>query len=604
MIDPALTPTRLLDTGDRPPVEYHEPVRPSSWRGVRVSWRLLRLAVHLCALLAVGRLSPERLGRVLRSAFEDLGGLWVNAGQLLSLRIDIFPAVVCTELARLQARRSVVPWAAAREVLEAELAAPLERYFDEFDAEPFAAAHIAQVHRARLRQEQRYVAVKIQRPYVADVFARDLVHIRRVTRLLTWLRVRSHLLWDLAFDELREQTAQELNFHYEASAIRRMRKALKGHRIYVPELFNRYSTRRVLVTEFIHAALMSDLVALQDAEPERLAAWLAENDVSPRRVARRLIFSVLRQILERNLYHGDLSPEHIVLLRDSRLALVEFTTATFTEREYLDKFRIFVKALAMRDYAKAADISFMLCAVLPNLDTEEVKEELVRSLRAWATRTLVRELPYREKSIDNAFIEVLKVLVRYRCTMQWGWLRIRRTLMRLDLSLERLYPDVNYTRLLQRYFRQAELRMIDAVVGPELARRSLHGYLTALTIQDRVDEYTMFQGALVRRHAQVFQGATNRVAAIVATLVGETVMLLGIGAGLAGVTFLAQRFPGRMRPLLGPQLAGFADRVPYLDGPVWFIVFAALGYAAWLLVGLRRRLQQKDVQPHERVAAV
>lgn len=603
MIDPALTPTRLLDRSSRPAVEFRDPIRPHPGRGVAVAWRLLRLVLRLTLLALVRRLPPERLGVELRQAFEALGGLWVNAGHLLSLRIDIFPAVVCEELARLQARRFGFSWPLARQVLEADLGAPLGRYFDEFDEEPFAVAPIAQVHRARLRREQRYVAVKIQQPYVADVFARDLVHIRRLVRLITWLRIRPHLLWDFAFDELRDQATQELNFHYEASAIRRMRRALKGHKIEVPDLFGRYCTRRVLVTEFIHAALMSDLVSLQDSDPERLAAWLADNNVQPRRVARRLIFSLYRQVLEHNVYHGDLNPRHIVLLRDSRLALVEYTSTTFTEREYLDKFRLFLRALAMRDYAKAADMSFMLCAVLPNLDTEEVKEEMVRSLRAWATRTLVKELPYREKSVDNAFVEVLKVLVRYRCTMQWGWLRIRRALMTLDQSLQRLYPDANYTRLLQRYFQDAESRKLDAVLGPELVRRSLGGYLTALTVQDRVDEYTMFQGALVRRHAQVFQGATNRAAAVFAALIGEVALFSGVVGALALVVFLQQRYPRVVEPLLGPQLAGLAGRVPHLDGAVWTVVFVAIGYASWLLLGLRRRLQQKDVRPHERVAA-
>ena len=573
-------------------------------RGLKVVWGLTRLGAILIALMAVRRLTAQRFGKELRASLERQGGAWLRAGHLLSLRIDVFPAAVCDELAQLRAERFGFPAADARRILEEDLGAPVEQYFDEFDDTPFAVAPIAQVHRARLRQERRYVAVKIQQPHVAEIFARDLRHIGWVVRLIKLLRIRLHLLWDFGMDELREQITQELNFHYEASAIRRMRKRLKGERIYVPELFRRYSSRRVLVTEFIHAALMADVVRQAQEDPGGLQAWFTENEIVPRRVARRLIFSVYRQILEHNLYHGDLSPGHIVLLRQSRLALIEFTSTTFTEREYLDKFRLFVKALAMRDYSKAADLSFMLCAVLPNLDIEEVKEELVRSLRAWATRTLVKELPYREKSLDNAFVEMLKVLVRYRCTMGWGWLRIRRTLMTLDRSLEQLYPDANYTRLLQQYFARAEARSITALAGPQIVRRTLGSYVTALDIQDRVNEYTMFQGALVRRHAQVFKGATNRAAAVFATIVGELAMLLGILGILTGMVYAVQRYPERVRPWLGPQLTALSERVPYLDGPVWIAIFVALAYGAWLLIGLRRRLQQKDVRPHERVAAV
>jgi ubiquinone biosynthesis protein len=349
---------------------------------------------------------------------------------------------------------------------------------------------------------------------------------------------------------------------------------------------------------------MADVIALARTDPKRRAEWLTENNVELRRVARRLIFATYRQIMEENLYHGDLNPGHIVLLRDNRIALIEFTATTFTEREYLEKFRLFMKALALRDYAKAADLSFMLCAVLPNIDTEEVKEELIRALRGWATRTLVRELPYREKSLDAAFIEVVQVLVRRRCTMGWGWLRIRRALMTLDQSLEHLYPDANYTRILQQYFAKAESRAINAMAGPHTVRRALGSYLTALDIQDRVNEYTMFQGALVRRHAQVFKGATNKAAAVFATIVGEIAVLLLIVAALAAIVFAEQRYPGGLSGALGPQLTALAQRVPYLDGAVWVGVFVVIGYAVWSLFALRRRLKQKDVRPHERVAAV
>jgi ubiquinone biosynthesis protein len=48
-----------------------------------------------------------------------------------------------------------------------------------------------------------------------------------------------------------------------------------------------------------------------------------------------------RQLFEENLYHGDLHPGNIVLLRDSRVALIDFGFTSFTEREYLDRFKIF-----------------------------------------------------------------------------------------------------------------------------------------------------------------------------------------------------------------------------------------------------------------------
>jgi len=604
MLDPALSPTRLVSPSDRPPVVIVAVWRPSRFRGLHVLVRLLRLAIHLVVLKVAARAGARRVGASVRAAFEELGGLWIKAGQLLSLRIDVFSPAVCEELAALQDRHAGFPAADARRIIEEELGGPIERYFDEFAEAPFAVQSIAQVFRARLRHEQRYVAVKVQQPHVDLLFARDLTLIARLVRLIKLLRFRPHVQWDFALDELGEVAAQELNFHYEASSIRRLRKRLRSSPVYVPRVFRRYSTRRVLVIEFMHAALMSDLIGLQQSDPGRVNAWLAENKIKPRRVARRLIDSICSQILEHNLYHGDLSPAHIVLLRNSRLALIDFTMTTFTEREYLDKYRLFVKALANRDYAKAADMCLMLCASLPSLDMEEVKDHLVRALRQWATRTLVRELPYREKSLDNATVEAVNVLSRYGCTMDWGWLRIRRALVTLDRSLERLYPDVNYTRVLQKYFDDAERRGLEALVGLPLLRRTLRGYMTAFDIQDRLDEYTMFQGALIRRHAQVFQGATDKVAAVFATIAAQLATLVAVAGAFALGVLLEQRYPDQIRPVIGPQLARLGDAIPHLDTTLWVILLVLIAYLYASISRLHHRLRQQHIRSHERVAAV
>ena len=154
MIDLSLTPTHLAAARVRRPVEIREPARPRRWRGLQVSWALVRLGLRVLVQLLL-RHTAHQFGVELRRFFERLGGAWLRAGALLSLRIDIFPAEVCEELATLQARRSgsrpPTPAGSSRR----SLAAPIERYFDEFEEVPFAVAPISQVHRARLRQEQQ-----------------------------------------------------------------------------------------------------------------------------------------------------------------------------------------------------------------------------------------------------------------------------------------------------------------------------------------------------------------------------------------------------------------------------------------------------------------
>jgi ubiquinone biosynthesis protein len=604
MLSPRLVPTRL--DAARASAIVTVPVQPvSRLRTLTTVFALLRLCVDFARRRFKGPVDADVAGRMVRETFEHLGGLWLKAGQLLSLRVDLFPKAFCHELSQLQNRSYAFPTPLARQILELELGGRIDDYFDEFASEPFAVASIGQVYRARLREEQVYVAVKIQKPFSDQLFARDLVLIHWIVRLLQAFRVRSHMRWDLGFHELSEVMKEELNYHYEASALRRMRRALRGHRIYAPRLFARYSTRRVLVTEFVHGVLMADFIKVADEDPDRLAAWTAENNVKPRKVARRLIQSIYRQLFENNLFHGDLHPGNIVLLRNSRIALIDFGTTSFTEQEYLNKFVMFVRALATRNYAKAADLSMLLTASLPNnIDVDQVKEDLVRALRAWATRTLVKQLPYHDKSMDNVTIEIVRILVGRRCTMEWAWLRIHRALTTLDTSLVYLYRNVNYTRMLQEYFERAERRKLRALLTSALPLRTLSSYETQLGIQDRMSEYTLFQGALVRRHAQVFRGSMSKVSAVLRAIVQVLWAAIAVVGVFGVVVFLDQRtgLPGLA--WFGPQLAAWIRRMPTLDGAVWALLLLAYAYFISTLLRLRRRLRYRDAGPHEKVAAV
>jgi ubiquinone biosynthesis protein len=605
MLSPRLIPTRLLSA--RPSHIIKVDVHPvSRLRTVTTLFALLYLVTRLVALRLRGPIAGDLAGRMVRETFERLGGLWLKAGQLLSLRVDLFPLAFCHELATLQNQSVAFPTPVARRILEKELGAPVEHYFDEFGDRPFAVASIGQVYRARLRREQVYVAVKIQKPYSAELFARDLMLIRWIVLIVTIVRFRSHMRWDLGHNELCEVMKEELDYNYEASAVRRMRRALRGHRIYVPRLFARYSTQRVLVTEFIHAILMADYIRVANEDPERLAGWLTENNVNPRKVARRLIHSMYRQLFENNFFHGDLHPGNIVLLRNSRIALIDFGTTSFTERDYLQKFVMFVRALATRDYAKAADLSLLLTASLPNnLDVDQAKDDLVRALRSWATRTFVKQLPYHAKSMDNITIEVMRILVECRCTMEWGWLRIHRAMTTLDTSLVYLHRHVNYTRMLQQYFRKAERRKLRAMVNPAFAlRQALATSDVQFGILDRINEYTLFQSTLVRRQSQVFRGTVSKISAVLRAgvqLLSGAIALVGL-VGL--LVFVDQRWGSAALDRLGPQLSGWIRRAPSLDTAVWAVLALSYAFFVATLMRLRRRLRQRDSAPHEKVAAV
>ena len=116
-----------------------------------------------------GAAAPDELAHDL----ERLGPTFVKLGQILSTRADLLPDSYLTALARLQDEVAPVPFVDIEKTLREEVGVRLSHAFKKLDRTPLAAASLAQVHRAVLR-DGRTVAVKVQRPGIRLQAADDL----------------------------------------------------------------------------------------------------------------------------------------------------------------------------------------------------------------------------------------------------------------------------------------------------------------------------------------------------------------------------------------------------------------------------------------------
>ncbi len=291
---------------------------------------------------------------ITRELFESLGYLWIKVGQLLSLRTDIFSSEFCQELSRLQHDAVGFPPEVSRDIVERELGCPIESVFGEFENIPFAAASMSQVHLGRLHNETSFVVVKVMRPDTETIFAMDMAIVNHVFSLISRFAFFSKfklggLGWEL--DQIR---IEETDYRYELSNLERMRPNLRKHNVYAPKSYPDYCTRYVLVTEFVDGVLMSEYIRTMEINPERVTAWNNANNIDPTAVANKIYKSFMRQLFEENIYHGDLHPGNIMLLKNSKFALIDFGTVGVAEGAMWRKYLFFMKAIADGDFGKAA----------------------------------------------------------------------------------------------------------------------------------------------------------------------------------------------------------------------------------------------------------
>ena len=119
----------------------------------------------------------------LAADLERLGPTFIKLGQLLSTRGDLLPEAYLEALSRLQDNIEPFKFEEIERIVTSELGVRISKAFADFDPTPIAAASLAQVHRATMR-DGRSVVVKIQRPNIRELIVDDLEALGEIAEFL------------------------------------------------------------------------------------------------------------------------------------------------------------------------------------------------------------------------------------------------------------------------------------------------------------------------------------------------------------------------------------------------------------------------------------
>ena len=353
------------------------PIKAVKRRGRRVSRyaQITRIAIRngLGPSLGLGRHTEDGearqvpFARRLRHSLEECGGMFVKMGQVASTRSDLVSPPVADELSHLQDHVAPAPPDGVRELLEEELGSPVDEVFAEFDWQPLAAASIGQAHRARLHGGQQ-VVVKVQRPGIADSVNRDLDVLNQLATVVeqrtTW--GAEYRVCDLA-DEFAERLREELDFEIEARNASDIGANLDdASDVRIPGVFHNLTTRRVLVMEWLDGVSVRDTDAIDELGVDR------------RELAEDLLRCMLQQMLVDAQYHADPHPGNVMVLRDGRLALIDFGAASRIDPLQQTAIRDVMVGVSQRDADLLRQAVLQVATLRRDVDDEELERALSR----------------------------------------------------------------------------------------------------------------------------------------------------------------------------------------------------------------------------------
>ncbi|PNW73593.1 hypothetical protein CHLRE_13g565260v5 [Chlamydomonas reinhardtii] len=401
------------DSGDiiipefQEPSAYNAAMNSRYWetRPVRVLGRLVRIGVEFGGWAASCRALNLRLrdtaaqeaaaAEALKDVLVRLGPAFVKIGQALSSRPDVLPPAYIGALEALQDRIPPFPDAAAMAVLEAELGRPPSAVFASLSSSPVAAASLGQVYRGVLRPEVAggqsgvEVAVKVQRPRVAQMIAQD-VYILRI--LAGWLRTARRFNTDLPalVDEWASSLFRELDYRIEADNARRF-KALFSHlpQVYVPHIYEQTTTAKILTMEWIDGERLRTAgtsaaergATGAPSSTRTFSAPASAAALDARRLEDLALVEVgvrcsLEQMLEEGFYHADPHPGNLLRTPDGRLAYLDFGMMGQIDEKTRNALMTATLHLVNREYGRLAEDFVALGLLPPGTDRESVMPAL------------------------------------------------------------------------------------------------------------------------------------------------------------------------------------------------------------------------------------
>ncbi len=401
--------------------------------------RLVNLNPLKTATNQTSALSAKSAPQRAVAALEAMGPTFVKLGQLMATRVDLLPSEWIEALESLQSSVSPLPWPQIEPVLAEALNKPIHECFDDINTQPLAAGSIAQVHRAKLNNEE--IILKIQRPGIQPAIEADL---RLMSVLADW--VESEIVVAKRFHpkQIVRQFAtamrRELDFTRECRTADRIRRNFAAcETLVVPKVYWEFTSPTLNVQEFIQGIPASDFAAIDASDLDR--QQLAVNGVD----------AFLRMSLEHGFFHADPHPGNMFFLENNRIALIDYGLVG-TLKDYRRG------QLAMLMQAGIAQDSDTIVDILSEWagDSGIDRDALALDIDALLDEYLGTSLKYIE--IEQVFLQLISLAQSHRLTLPADLTLLIKAIMALQAIALRLNPEFDLMAEAEPFVKRAILQ--------------------------------------------------------------------------------------------------------------------------------------------------
>ena len=359
---------------------------------------------------------------------ESMGITFIKLGQFLATRPDIIGVKLSDQLQTLQDK---VP-AFSREIALNEIKEGVgnENYKDYINiSEPIAAASIAQVHKAQIKDNGvlKEVAIKVLRPNIKKVFNKEIEALMLLAYVIeSFVKKTKRLkLVEVVF-LLKEITNHEMDLRFEAAAANELYENTKNDQGFiVPKIYWNYTTKKILTLDKVEGVSIREIQKINDL------------GVDLKKLAENLIQLFLTQAVRDGFFHGDMHQGNLFVDKKGNIIPVDFGIMGRLDKNNRKFLAEILYGFIQRDYVKVAEVHFQAGLVPQNAS----REEFAQALRSVGEPIFGQSI--KDISGGNLLSQLFEITEKFNMATQTQLLLLQKTMVVVEGVARKLYPEAN-----------------------------------------------------------------------------------------------------------------------------------------------------------------
>ena len=372
----------------------------------------------------------ERLCR----SIESMGITFIKLGQFLATRPDIIGEKLSDQLQTLQDK--VPEFSKDIALDEIKKGVGNENYKDYLNiSEPIAAASIAQVHKAQIKDGEivKEVAVKVLRPNIKKVFNEEIEALMLLAYIIESLvkKTKRLRLVEVVF-LLKEITNHEMDLRFEAAAANEFFENTRNDVGFkIPKIYWKLTSDNVLTLDWV------DAVSIREVEK------IKSLGVNLKSLAKDVIQHFLKHAVRDGYFHADMHQGNLLVDNNGQLIFIDFGIMGRIDKLNRRFLAEILYGFIKRDYKKVADVHIAAGLVPQNVNSEELAQAL-RSIGEPIFGQSVKDI-----SGSKLLKQLFDITEKFNMQTQPQLLLLQKTMVVVEGVARKLDPNANIWEISQ-----------------------------------------------------------------------------------------------------------------------------------------------------------